>query len=297
MSAAGSPYAAHDDPTGEFAAAQRDFNLTCTQRNAAGKLFWGPMGKPHNRRYTLPTGSVNDTDWTQVVSWKGSIEKDQLIREIQKKRIERRVNKPPYPPMLHYKEDGSIAPASDVHVKKFEERTVDPRLLKMQEMFLNKHKVYASPLDGVDPTASGSATHPTRSRSAMDILPAAAPWSESWSSITTKEFGVRGRRDMGRHSSEAMGAAACQPLRPQLQDMAYAMGRVHKPKMNDRQRKMWPEHPPQARGKDLGLKFDVTQPRYSFTRGMAHECSNKLRKMSETRPRELIHATQQGWGL
>ena len=89
-----------------------------------GKLFWGPMGKPHNRRYTLPTGSVNDTDWTQVslfrmhlsdcgylthflpqvVSWKGSIEKDQLIREIQKKRIERRVNKPPYPPMLHYKE-------------------------------------------------------------------------------------------------------------------------------------------------------------------------------------------------
>ena len=37
-----------------------------------------------------------------MVSWKGSIAKDQLIRDEQKKQLLRRLDKPPYPPMLVY---------------------------------------------------------------------------------------------------------------------------------------------------------------------------------------------------
>ena len=55
---------------------------------------------PGSRQFVNFSGAIDC--WVQVVSWKGSIAKDQLIREKQKKHLLRRLDKPPYPPMLVY---------------------------------------------------------------------------------------------------------------------------------------------------------------------------------------------------
>lgn len=283
-------YSPEDDPHGLFAAAKKDFNLTCTQRNAAGKLFWGPMGQPHNRRYTLPTGSKFDNEWIQLVSWKGSIAKDQMIRDIQKSTLQKRLDPPPYPPMLAYQKDGSVRLTTKEQVKQHELKQTDPRLLKMKETLDScRQAAHVSPLDGCPKgdKSNRSSNAPRRSTTVPPLR------RDDWRSTYTVVHGV----PEGAHTPRAMGAATCAPMHPTHQQMAHALGRCMKPKINDRQRKMWPEHPPNARCKDLGLVIDRNEPRYSFSRLLAKGCSDKLRhmQMPVTRGREIWAASHQGW--
>jgi len=88
--------------------------LTLTVAFPSGKLFWGPMGSPYNKRYTLPTGSEEDTPWVQLVSWKGTIDADNNAQAKQKSQLIRRTEKPPYPPMLKYNAQGALGVASEV---------------------------------------------------------------------------------------------------------------------------------------------------------------------------------------
>ena len=182
-------YTKYEDPTGEFAQAHKDFNLTCVTKNAsgacnaltkyhvimltkymlrnrrvgsemrhvtidnpnsdtvfscAGRLFWGPMGSPYNKRYCLPTGSEEDTPWVQQVSWKGTIDTDHSGLAKQKAQLIKRTQKPPYPPMLKFNPDGALVLASETHVKRQDRRGVDPHLLGLKETFLEKSKVDCS---------------------------------------------------------------------------------------------------------------------------------------------------------
>jgi len=225
-----------DDPNGLFERAKKDYNMVCTSRNAGGKLFWGPFGTPYNRRYCLPTGSKFDNDWIQLVSWKGSIGKDQLIRESQKNMLVKRLDKPPYPPMLRYAADGSVELTAEEDVTKFQEKKLSPRLEAMKERTLNTKKVYASPLDGPAPSTGRSGASTKRSRS----VPLAAPSTSEWASTYAKSHHV----PMGRFPASAMGAATMPPMHSELQALAWATGRTRRPKLNERQRKMWPENPP-----------------------------------------------------
>jgi len=286
-------YKAKDDPHGEFERCRSEFNMVCTQRNPTGKLFWGPMGTPLNRRYCLPTGSHHDNDWIQLVSWKGTIDGEKHIREVQKRQNEKRVAPSPYPPMLRYAADGSLGLTTTKDVQTFKKRAISPRLLAMQKLQAEQ-KVYASPLDGPPPRSSPSTTSSRGMKTrCATTTPPKAYQSHNWASTYTDFHHVSG----GRHSASAMGSSTAPPMHPTMQKLAYNTGRTIRPKLNDLQRKMWPEHAPQARCNDLGLKLQPDQPAYSLNRAMAHTCSTKLSKMSDTHGREVWAATQQGWGM
>jgi len=278
-------YSEKDDPTGMFNKCMTDYNLRCTQRNAGGKLFWGPMGTPLNRRYCLPTGSHHDNEWIQLVSWKGTIAKDQLITNLQKKQNEERMKPPAYPPMLRYAESGGLELTTAKDIERHAKREPSPGTKALIEHTKKNEnlKVYASPLDG----------HPGKRTARSTSATFKAPGTDDWGSTHSKVHHV----PHGRHSASAMGASTMPPMHPDMQQLAFTTGRTLRPKLDDRQRKMWPEHAPQARCNDLGLRVDRRQPMYSISRSMTQACSRGLGKLNDTHGKETWGATQQGWGI
>ena len=187
-------------------------------------------------------------------------------------------------------------------MKRSEQRGVDPRLLELKQIFLSDNKCYASELDGRDPKRPDRSrllgyrsSLPKEYRPPTEELSLAATrtdWGEStWNSTHNWAHGIpEGKAGgIGRHSPRAMGAAHAPPLHPTLAAVAHATGRVMLPRVNDRQRRMWPEHDATKRSSELGLSLDPNDPRDSISRKMARQ--GKLRSLSETLPSEIRGST------
>merc|ERR1711865_425830 len=78
------------------------WKLVCKTKNAAGQNWWGPMGSPFNKKFTLPTNDPGDSTWVQDVSWKGTLARDQLICRNQQRATALRTQPPKFPQLLDY---------------------------------------------------------------------------------------------------------------------------------------------------------------------------------------------------
>jgi len=67
--------------------AGQDHGLKCVTFNPKGRAWWGPWGAPDeyvyggaNSKFVRPTGSINDSEWVQDISWKGRVGRELKIK-------------------------------------------------------------------------------------------------------------------------------------------------------------------------------------------------------------------------
>jgi len=117
-------------------------------------------------------------------------------------------------------------------------------------------------------------------------------WGEStWNSTHNSLHGIPELNGgIGRHSPQAMGASYAPPLHPTLAAVAHATGRMMLPRVNDRQRRMWPDvaHAT-VQSSEIGLSVDAADPRDGVSRKLARR--GKLNRMSDSLPSEYRGST------